>query len=320
MYFSGVILAGADAKSFKKFKGDKCSNSYSDYNDYSDYYIDKNNIYSGGKILSSNPSTFICLGEGWAKDQDNYYFGSESTSFSYQDNIFYFENIVGKGREPGLGGTDTNTYILDKKTGTKKKIFDFGRRCTGGEVLPGIAKTNNPNILEFTQSDGDACECHQKYWYYDILNHKILKIEFLSGCGFSKYELSVNDDNWIRELINYKGCGTDCHDSCQNLKPILKDVTVNDSPQKIFSGKEVLRCENRDNWDANSSINYIGTNSDLSEVYFTISNGKWNEKEYKNIVSKEYKLSYNVFEKRVTLIDDFKDLLILTDAKEPIFY
>jgi len=309
VYYRGLILTKADTKTFKKLEGEKCSSAYADY------YVDKNNIYYYNEVLSSDPASFSCLGDGWTKDKDDYYFAGALASFNYQDKMIYFEDLVGEGHEPGLGGTDTNTYILDKKTGDKKKIFNFGRSGPGGASLPAIAKTNYPNILEFTYSMVDGCGGYQEIWYYNILNNKILKIEDFGGCGFTTNSFTINDGPSIKELVDYQGCSR-CTDSCENLKPTLKDVLVDDLPQKILTKEEVLKCENVDFWDANASLDLAGVKADFSQVYFTLSIGQWNDRENKNLILKVHQLSYNVLEKKAVIVYALPDLLTTTQIRE----
>lgn len=303
VYYRGLILTKADTKTFKKLEGEKCSSAYADY------YVDKNNIYYYNEVLSSDPASFSCLGDGWAKDKNDYYFAGALASFNYQDKMIYFENIADSSQNKSMGAIDTNVYILDKKTKDKKKIFSFGRVNPGADGLVKIAPTNYSNIIQFANVFGDSCGFYEEYWYYDISNNKILETKFRGGCAFGSNLITV-DNIEIDNLIDSQGCGDVCQDSCQNLKPILRDIIVNKVPQKIFKEKEVLNCDLFDSWGPNVDLNYVGVNKDFSKVYFTLSIGKWDKEKKDNIILKEYKLSYDVSEKKVVVVNEFLDQLL----------
>jgi len=281
VYYKNVIVENFEADTFKKIDNGACV-----------YYLDKNNVYRGGEIVSQNPETFEFLGNCFTKSGDNYYYNDLPASYLYQNKLFYFTND---------GEQNIVVYVLDKKTNEKKLWFILSGHDYGPYAdivnLPKIKATIYPNIISADDSN-----------YFDISNNKTLSVISRGGYGPS-VAIWINGVTNIDTLIDYASTCTDCDkDSCENLKPMLRDVVVNNVPQKIIDKDIELSCGHSD-WGIGADVNLFvtGISSDLSRVYLILTVGEWNGETL--ITKKEYKLAYLVDDDKIIKVNSLPRII-----------
>jgi hypothetical protein len=120
----------------------------------------------------------------------------------------------------------------------------------------------------------------------------------------------INGVTNIDKLMdNTDGCNYCDNDSCKNSKPMLKDVVVNNVPQKIIDKDIELSCDHYSEWGVGADVDLFvdGISSDLSKVYLTLTVGEWDGETL--IPRKEYKLAYLVEENKIIKVDSFPRII-----------